>query len=64
MESSKVQIGKRYLVQLKGYQPVGEVLRKAWGGEKNMELRFIVLMGIVTLAVKAEQLSEWCGETY
>lgn len=56
--SPLIEIGKRYLVQLKGYQPVGQVIEDYGNG------RYRVLCGAVTYTASKEMLSPWIGENY
>lgn len=53
-----IEVGKRYLVQLKGYQPVGTVIEDYGTG------RYCVLCGTRTYTASKEMLLPWRGEKY
>lgn len=53
-----IQIGKRYLLQMKGYQPLVTVVEYCGGG------LYKILIGNEYREARKEHLLPWCGEKY
>ena len=56
--NNAIQIGKRYLYQMVGYQPIVTVCEYNGGGW------YKVLLGNEYCSVKQDSLLPWCGEKY